>query len=90
MWRGPEGRWPTSWPGVPNSGSQCEGLVKSIYEKVLKANHKEIINMVTDADGHYIWDTDVMTEDMDNKDDDKDIDIQEEGVPAPPDWVHLV
>ena len=47
--------------------------------------------MVTDADGHCIWDPDVMAEDMDDEDIDKDIDVQEEeGVPAPPDWVNLV
>ena len=30
-------------------------LVKTVYEKVLKANWKEIINTVTDTDGHCIW-----------------------------------
>ena len=64
-----------------------KALVKSVYEKVSKANWKEIINMVTDADGCCIWDPDVMAEDRDNE----DVDVQEEeGVPAPPDWVNLV
>ena len=68
-----------------------KGLVKSVYEKVLKANWKEIINTVTDADGCCIWDPDMMAEDTDNKDNDEDIDIQvEEGEPTPPDWVNLV
>ena len=66
-------------------------LVKMVYEKVSKANLKEIINTVTDADGHCIWDPDMMAGDMDDEDDDEDIDIQEEeGVPAPPDWVNVV
>ena len=67
-----------------------KALVKSVYE-VLKANQMEIINMVTDTDGHCIWDPDVMAEDTDNEDDDEDIDVQEEeGVSAPPDWVNLI
>ena len=46
---------------------------------------------MTDADGHCIWDPDVMAGDMDDEDDDGDIDIQEEeGVPTPPDWINMI
>ena len=65
-------------------------LVKTVYEKVSKANWKEI-NTVTDADGHCIWDPDVMAGNTDDEDNDKDIDIQEEeGVPTPPDLVNII
>ena len=62
-----------------------------VYEKVVKANQKEIINTVTDTDGHCIWNPDMMAGDMDDEDHDEDIDIQEEeGVPTPPDWVNVI
>ena len=67
--------------------SDVKKLVKTVYEKVSKANQKEIINTVTNTDGRCIWDPDVMAGDMD----DEDVDIQEEeGVPTPPDWVNVI
>ena len=46
---------------------------------------------MTDADGHCIWDPDVMAGNTDDEDNDKDIDIQEEeGVPTPPDLVNII
>ena len=40
----------------PTLVSNIKKLVKTVYEKVSKANQNEIINTVTDADGHCIWD----------------------------------
>ena len=65
-------------------------LVKTMYSNITKANRKEIIKMVTNTDGQCIWDPDIMEEDEDNDDSD-DVQIQEEeGVPAPLDWVDMV
>ena len=65
-------------------------LVKTVYNNVSKANRKEIIKMVTNTDGQCIWEPEIMDEDDDNDDGD-DVQIQEEqGMPAPPDWVDMV
>ena len=49
-------------------------LVKTMYEDMAKANQKEIIQMVTNADGQCIWDPDIMTND-DNDDDGEEVQI---------------
>ena len=61
-------------------------LVKTMYKNVAKANRKEIIKMVTNADGQCIWEPEIMDDD-----DNDDVQIQEEeGVPTPLDWVDMV
>ena len=67
-------------------------LVKTVYDNVAKSNRKEMIKMVTNADGHCIWEPEIMDEDDDDDDDDgDDVQIQEEqGVPAPPDWANMI
>ena len=75
----------------PTLVSDAKKLVKTVYENVLKANQKEIINTVTDTDRHCIWDLDMMAGNMDDEDNNEDIDIQEEeGVPTPPNWVNII
>ena len=65
-------------------------LVKTVYDNISKANRKEIIKTVTNADGQCIWEPEIMDDDDDNNDRD-DVQIQEEqGVPSPPDWVDMV
>ena len=65
-------------------------LVKMVYCNITKANRKEIIKTVTNADGQCIWDSDIMEEDKEDDDSD-DVQIQEEeGVPTPLDWVDMV
>ena len=66
-------------------------LVKTVYENIAKANRKEIIKTVTNADGQCIWELEIMDDDDDDDDDGDDVQIQEEeGVPIPPDWVDMV
>ena len=65
-------------------------LEKTMYSNITKANRREIIKTVTNADGQCIWDPDIMEEDEDNDDSD-DVQIQEEEeVPVLPDWVDMV
>ena len=54
-------------------------------DDVAKANQREIIKTVTNADGQCIWDPDIM-EDDDSNDEAEEVQIQEEeGIPALPD-----
>ena len=59
-------------------------------DDVAKANQREIIKTVTNAEGQCIWDPDIM-EDDDSNDEAEEVQIQEEeGIPALPDWVEMV
>ena len=74
----------------PNMVQDVKTLVKTVYENVTKANRKEIIKTVTNADGQCIWEVEIKDDDDDDNDSD-DVQIQEEeGVPAPQDWVDMV
>ena len=74
----------------PTMVHKVKMLVKMVYDNVSKANRKEIIKMVTNADRKCIWEPEIMDDDN-NNDDRDDVQIQEEqGVPAPPDWVNMV
>ena len=65
-------------------------LIKMMNDDVARANQREIVNTVTNADGQCIWDPDIM-EDNNNNDKVKEVQIQEEqGVPVLPDWVEMV
>ena len=58
---------------------------------LLKANRKEIIKTVTNADRQCIWDPEIMDGDDNNDNKGDDVQIQEEkGVPAPLDWVDMI
>ena len=64
--------------------------MKSMYDPIRWANKDAVIKTVTNPDGACIWDPSTQDADQDNEDDDDakpDVQIQEEGVPAPPDWV---
>ena len=45
-------------------------LVKTVYSNIIKANRKEIIKTVTNADRQCIWDPDIMEEDEDDDESD--------------------
>ena len=66
-----------------------KALIKMMNDDVARVNQREIVNTVTNADGQCIWDPDIMEDD---NDDDKaeEVQIQEQGVPVPPDWVEMV
>ena len=56
-------------------------LVKTVYSNITKANRREKIKMVTNADGQCIWDPDIMEEDEDN-DDSNDVQMKRKGYPC--------
>ena len=67
-----------------------KALGKMMNDDVARANQREIVNTVTNADGQCIWDPDIMEDDNDD-DKVKEVQIQEEqGVLVPPDWVEMV
>ena len=69
----------------PTLVHDAKALIKMMNDDVARANQREIVNTVTNADRQCIWDPDIMEDDNDEV---EEVQIQEEqGVLAPPDWV---
>ena len=74
----------------PTLVHDAKALVKMMNDDVAKANQREIIKTVTNANRQCIWDPDIM-EDDDGDDKAKEVQIQEEeGILTLPDWVEMV
>ena len=80
---------PSTW-SAPTLVYDAKALIKTMNDDVAKANQRKIIKTVRNSNRQCIWDPDIM-EDDDGNDEAKEVQNQEEeGAPAPPDWVEMV
>ena len=59
----------------PTLVHDVKALIKMMNDDVARVNWREIVNTVTNADGHFIWGPDIMEDDNDKV---KEVKIQEE------------